>query len=524
MSKNKKNHAINAIVVIIGLTLFSKLIGFVRDALIGSTFGTGIDTDAYFMGLVITTTIFLSLGTGISTTIIPISVKIESHKNKNEILSSIINSVLLMSGIITIICFIFTPQLLNIFASGFSGEQYELTILLTRIMIPTVFFIALAYLYVGLLQAHEQYLLPAIISIPYNLLAIGFLFVGVEGYGIIGLAVVTTVGWFLQMAIQLPKVYKTTHLKYKFSLNFSNAYVKEFMTGIVSISIIAATQQIATMSDTAMISHYGQGKVTALYYSNMLFLAIVTTAVYGITAVMFPKFNKKFVEVDKSAFYTSINMVLKGIILLLTPISLGLALVSENAISIILMRGAFTIEDVRITALLLMGFAGYMVAFGIWDVLNKAFYTMGNKRVPLFISFIIIFSNIILNFILTELFGLIGIPIATSIAFYIGILFSFILFKRNDGKLDIKGLVVTGFKSILSVIFMAIAILGHHTVVKSYLNIDLLSSKIIVLFIDVFMGFVIYMLSLIILREHNIFEIIQAIKARKKEKGGQANE
>jgi putative peptidoglycan lipid II flippase len=524
MSSSKKNHAINAIVVIIGLTLFSKVIGFVRDALIGSQFGIGIDSDAYFMGLGITTTIFLSLGTGIATSIIPISVKLEGNSDKNKVLSSIINSILMISGIITLICFIFTPQLVSLFASGFIGEKYELTIFLTRIMIPTVFFIALAYLYVGLLQAHERYLLPAMISVPYNLLAIAFLFIGVKSYGIVGLAVVTTIGWFLQMAIQLPKVYQVTKLKYSFTLDFKNNYVKEFMTGIISISIIAATQQLTYLSDNTMVSHFGDGKVAALYYSNMLFIAIVTTAVYGITAVMFPKFNKKFVEVDKSAFYSSIDMVLKGIILLLAPISVGLALVGENAVSIIFMRGEFTLEDARITALLLIGFAGYMVAFGIWDVLNKAFYTMGNKRIPLFISGVIIISNIILNFIGAHFLGLIGIPLATSLAFYIGIIFSFILFKNNEGSLDIKGIIITLLKAATSVTFMAAAILSIHAVLENNMNVIQFSSRLILLITDVGIGIIVYMVSLLILKEKNIIEIIKAVKDRKKEKGGQGNE
>lgn len=524
MSKSKKSHAINAIVVIIGLTLFSKVIGFVRDALIGSTFGIGIDSDAYFMGLGITTTIFLSLGTGIATSIIPISVKLEGNKDKNKILSSIINSILVVSSIITIICFIFTPQLVSLFASGFEGQKFELAMLLTRIMIPTVFFIALAYLYVGLLQAHEQYLLPAMISVPYNLLAIAFLFIGVHSYGIIGLAIVTTIGWFLQMAIQLPKLYKATGLKYSFVLDFNNIYVKEFMTGIVSISIIAATQQLTYLSDNTMVSHFGDGKVAALYYSNMLFIAIVTTAVYGITAVMFPKFNKKFVEVDKSSFYSSIDMVLKGIILLLAPISVGLALVGENAIGIIFMRGEFTLEDAKVTALLLLGFAGYMVAFGIWDVLNKAFYTMGNKRVPLFISGVIIISNIILNLIGARLLGLIGIPLATSISFYIGVIFSFVLFKNNEGMLDFKGIAITALKAIFSVSVMAITILFIHYISKNYINMELLSSKFILLVVDVGIGVIVYMISLLILKEKNVLDIIQVLKDRKKEKGDHAHE
>ncbi|PKM94096.1 MAG: murein biosynthesis integral membrane protein MurJ [Firmicutes bacterium HGW-Firmicutes-1] len=519
MSTKRKDHAINIIMVIIGLTLFSKVIGFARDAVMGSIFGTGMESDAYLIGLGITTIIFLSLGTGIATSIIPISVKLEKSKDKNKVLSGIFNCVLLISGIITVLCFIFTPEILHVFAGGFEGEKLALTIKLTRIMIPTVFFIAVAYLYVGLLQAHEHYLLPAIISFPYNLIAIGYLIVGVNGYGIVGLAVATTIGWFLQMVIQIPKVHQVTGFKYSLQIDFKNSYVKEFLVGIVSISIIAATQQITYLSDNTMASHFGDGKVTTLYYSNMLFLAIVTTAVYGITSVMFPKFNKKFAELDKSAFFSAINSVLKGIILLLAPVSVGLALVSENAIGIILMRGEFTFEDVKMTSLLLIGYASYMIAFGIWDVLNKAFYTMGNKKVPMMISVIIIGSNYILNLLCVKKFGIVGIPIATSIAFYIGVCISCLFFKRSEGELDVIGMIIVGMKALISVFVMAITILGVNSIWNQAFQSTHILMKLVNVILDVGIGMAIYLLGLLILREKNILDFIHAFKMKKKKKG-----
>lgn len=518
MEHNKKNRAMSAIILIIGLTILSKIIGFVRDALIGSSFGTGAESDAYFMGITITTTIFLSLGSGIATTIIPISMKLQKDDNyeRNRAYSGIINWVLLISAVITALCFVFTPELLDIFAKSFSGDKLELTGLLTKIMIPTVFFICLAYLFVGILQAHEQYMLPAIISFPYNIIAIVFLFIGVKQYGIVGLSIITTIGWLLQMLMQVPRVWRVTGFSYRIGLFYDNKYVKDFLIGIITISLISATQQLAFLSDNAIATYFGEGKVSALYYSNMLFLAIVTTAVYGITAVMFPKFNKKFVDLDKTAFYKSIDSVIQGILLFMVPVSVGLAIVSKSAISIILMRGEFDIKAVEVTAVLLAGYASYMVAFGIWDVLNKAFYTMGNKRIPMLISVLIIILNIILNNILTKPLGLVGIPIATSIAFYIGVIASMLLFRYNEGLLNIKGFAITLVKTLISVALMGALIYAVNAAFP--IEGDNIFAKIIMLVADMGLGIVVYFISLVLLREKNIMEIIRNIKNKNKER------
>jgi putative peptidoglycan lipid II flippase len=516
MNNSKGKRALNIILVIICVNIGSKLLGFIRDAIIGSKFGAGISSDAYYMGLNTTTIIFLSLGSAIATTIIPIVVKIEKNKDKDKILSSIFNSVCLLSAFVGIIYMIFTPELVKLFAEGFTGEKLHLTVLLTRIMIPSILFISLAYIYVGLLQSHEHYILPTIISIPYNLLIIGYLFIGMEKYGIKGLAIVTLIGWITQMAMQIPKVHKVVGLKYTFKIDFKNTYVKEFLIGIIPIVLITATQQINVLSDNHFVSRFGDGKVTALYYASILFTALVTTVVYGITAVMFPKFNKKFVEIDKSSFYATISKVLEGIVLLLIPISVALILVSQEVISIIFMRGEFLLEDVKVTSTLLICYSTFMLAFGIWDVLNKAFYTMGKKLIPMFISISIVVLNYIMNIILVNIFGLKGIVIGTSIAFYIGIFISLITFRRIGGILDHRNIIITTIKALISVSLMAAGVIGFNMLFSGFINVDSNSIRLLMLIGDGIIGIIIYFIGLIIIREKNIVEFIQAIKNKNK--------
>ena len=519
MEKAVNKRAIGIIVVIIFFNVFSKLLGFVRDALIGSKFGAGISSDAYYMGLSITTIIFLSLGSAIATTIIPIIVKVEKDETKDtkvRVLSSIINLVVIISVTIGIIYMAFTPELISLFASGFTGEKLELTIMLTRIMIPTVLFISIAYIYVGMLQAHEHYILPTIISLPYNVLIIGYLFIGMEKYGIKGLAVVTLVGWIAQMLMQVPQILKTVNIGYRLIIDFNNSYVRDFLLGILPIILITATQQINVLSDNQFISRFGDGKVTALYFTSILFTAIVTTVVYGITAVMFPKFNKRFVEIDKTSFYKTITKVIEGIVLLLIPISVGLIIVSKDIVSIIFMRGEFLYSDVLITSSMLIFYSSFMLAFGVWDVLNKAFYTMGNKKMPMIVSVCIIVSNYILNTILIEILGISGIVIGTSISFYLGIFVSFILFNRIGGIIYYKELIITFIKSIIAAIFMAIMVVLTNILLNSIFVVDSNVMRFIVLIIEVLIGLIIYLIVLYISKENNIYEVINNLLNKRK--------
>lgn len=524
MNKKQSKLAVNIIFIIMSVSIFSKVIGFLRDAIIGGKFGSGIESDVYFSSVTNTATFFLCFGTAIAITIIPIVTKLHKEKKdvKDLVQSSIINAILIISLVIGTVYFIFTPQILSLAVKGYDSEKLKLAVDVTRIMIPSVFFISIAYLYVGLLQYHEKFILPAMISLSYNVVIIAYLFTGVKRFGVIGLAVVTLFGWFLQMAIQLPMTKKVADFKYKLKLQFNNFYVKEFLVSVFFIWIVSSTQQFTLICDNFFASHLKDGIVSDLYYANMLVVAIGTTAVSAITAVMFPKFNKKFEEEDKGAFFSSISKVMQGMTLLLLPISLGLIFIGENTISVVFLRDAFTSENVKDVTSLLAGLSSSMLAFGVWDLLNKAFYTMGNRRVPIFVCALITTINYVLNVILVKVIGMAGIGIATSLAFYVGMMCSLALFKRNGGRLHYKKIMSTFIKTVFSVTLMGIAIWLTNVLIHSLVVVDTNILRLGVIVTNLVVGVTVYGFGLLVTKEENVGELFHAIK-KKLKKGDKAH-
>ncbi len=509
---NKSKNALGTIIFIILFNVGTKFLGFYRDALLGRELGAGLGTDAYLMALSVTTLIFLSIGSGISTTMIPIIVKEKNKEDREEVINNILSFILIISLIIAIVYLIGAQLIVSIFATGFSGEKFTLTVKITRILIPTLFFINIAYLFVGILQANEKYLLPTLISIPYNLIIIVYLLIGVQKFGVIGLAVITVMGWTLQMLIQLPKIISLNQFKYKFTFNLENEKLQAFMKGILPVVFVMATNQLATISDNRFISYYGDGKLTTFYYANMLFVAIATIIVYGITAVMFPKFNKSYVE-NKEGFYNTITTVLEGVVLLLIPIGIGIALVSNELIAFIFLTEEFDIESVKLTANFLKVYGIFMVAFGIMDIMNKAYYTKNNRKTPVTITAIILTTNLFLNFVLTRLLnvGIYGVILSTAIAFYIGIVVSLILFKSDEGNVNYRSFFTTIGKAIISVTIMYITIVILQSFIYKTITVNSNSTRILFLAICGLAGMVVYFVSLIILKEKIITNFVKSI-------------
>lgn len=509
MTKKKKT-VLSTIIFIILFNVGTKFLGFYRDALIGRQLGAGSENDAYIAALSATTLIFLSIGSGISTTMIPIISKQTDKEYRKKVINNILNFVLLVSVVIALFYFVGSEFVVSVVAGGFTGDKFDLTVTLTKVLIPTIFFINIAYICVGILQSNEHFLLPTLMSIPYNLIIIIYVFFGIEYYGVYGLAIVTTIGWFLQLLMQLPTVFSLREIKYKLKIDFKNEELQIFIKGLLPVVFVMATNQLTTITDNSFVSHYGDGMVATFYYANMLFIAISTIIVYGITAVMFPKFNKSYIE-NKEGFYEIITTVLEGVVLLLIPVGVGIAIVSREFISMIFLTDNFTMDDVIITSNFLKVYGFFMVAFGIMDIMNKAYYTKDNRKVPVIISLVILISNISLNFILTRVLnvGIYGVIFATAISFYLGIIISLKLFKSDEGNINYKSFSSTLIKSIISAILMYITITFLQKFLYSIMNVEDFVSRALFLIISAGIGMVIYFGSLLILKEKNMIKNIK---------------
>jgi putative peptidoglycan lipid II flippase len=509
----KKQSTVNTIIVIIGLTFFAKAIGFIRDAKIGGILGAGVDSDAYFSALNITIIFFSNIAAGIGASLIPTIVNLINREKEeaNKKINNVINTMLLLSAIITVIGIIAAPILVNVFAKGYTGAKYALTVKITAIMMPSLIFICLTYIFVAFLQANSSFVIPSIISLPANIIMLMFMYIGFNRYGIIGLTIVTVLGWALQWIIQMPSAIKHNY-RYKFYLDFKDSDLRHFLKIIVPIIFVSAVYQINIIIDNMFSASFGDGKVTQVYYANILYAAFVTTTVLGVTSVMFPKFSKALTRDGTKDFYSQVTGVVRGLSLVLIPMGVGVAILAEPVIRLVFERGEFDSIAAGGAAQVLAVYSVAMVAYGIIDVLNKGFYALSNTKAPVITGVIIIVSNIILTIILEKI-GYIGIPIATSLAFLIGAIVQIIFFHNEENDF-IRKVLPTIIKSFIAVALMGGAVYVTKGVV-SRIDIQNISIKYsAIIFTSMAVGIVVYGVSLLILKEEILCSYISSFTSK----------
>ncbi len=515
MSKNGKRTVITILMIII-INLATKLLGFVRDVYLGQVFASTPELPTYFVSLNLSTLSFLSLGSAIVVTTIPLIINLRGSENRDKILSGVFTYLLLFSFIVVTVYCVFSGYIIEFFARDLPAglEVYAASNL--RILSVTMIYIVITYFNIALLQSNEEYRIPAMISIPYNLLIIVFLFFIGNSKGITPLVIVTMLGWFLQMLLTIPKTIRFAEFKFKPTLKNTDGLVFSTLIGLIPIVLVYLTTQAnISIANSFLVS--SPEDVTVYYYGQMMFAAIGTILVYAIGAVMLPKFSIAINE-NRQEFFNAVSQVGQSVIVLMLPITICLLLFSQPLVEIFLLRGSFSIEIAQKTANMLKILSLYLIAYGFLDILNRGYFTLGDKKTPVIGTISILTSSLFFNYVFINILdlNLYFVGLSTVISYFIGVAVSSILFSKKYGNLGVKNILKSFIKALVAGICMIIVQLTLHMLFgKSLSEINVLY-KILVLGIEGLSVVIVYVGVLVLLKEKNLYEFI--IRLRNKNK------
>jgi len=409
MKKNKNKNTLNAVIIVLVLTLATKLLGFIRDAFIGSHFATGIKADAYMMAQRLTVLIFMAVGTAITVSIVPIITRYYSQgesERANQFVNKVLTFFLMLTIGVSIVAVIFAEQITTFIASGYSGERLELTINFVKILFPSIIFIFSAYAIRAVLQSKEHFIGYSVMSVPFNIFIIGYLVFFVERFDIYGLIVSILIAWVFQFFVQLPF---TTKDKIKYRLNFrmiGDKDMKEFFILFFPAALSGLIYVINTIIDSSFASHLAKGHVAALGYGAQMYGAIAQTLIYSISAVLFPKLVGNFSQKSFDEFKEDAKNIINNIFYLILPALFGCVALSRPFVELTFMRKNFTVESADLTQAAFVFFSIGFIGFALQEIISKIFFSIKNTIIPTIVAVLSVGLNYILNSILIETMGM----------------------------------------------------------------------------------------------------------------------
>ncbi len=424
--------------IVSAMTMVSRVLGLVRDAIIFHFFPAGGMLDAFFVAFRIPNLLRRMVAEGaFSLAFIPVLAEYKESRSKED-LQNLLNHVagtlsLVLFGI-TIIGMVAAPLLAMMFAPGFvfgegqqDGSQADLTAQLLVITFPYIFLIALSAFVSAILNTFQKFAVPAFTPVLLNVAMISSV-IWLAPYfdqPVEALAWGVIVGGVLQLAFQIPALMKLGLLP---KPNFRRGHdgVKKIMKLMVPALLGSSVAQINILINTAIASLLAAGSISWLYASDRfveLPLAIIGVA---IGVVILPKLSGDHVNAKAKAFSETLDWGVRLGLLIAMPAMVGLMLLAKPILATVLTNGVNNWNLVEMSSLSLMTYSFGLPAFILVKVLAPGFYSRQNTRTPVRIGMFAVLSNIILSIMIVypwvkmDMIGPhAGLALSTALAGYI---------------------------------------------------------------------------------------------------------
>ncbi|WP_367112711.1 murein biosynthesis integral membrane protein MurJ [uncultured Clostridium sp.] len=499
MNSRKIGRAVSSVVV---FTLIAKLLGFFREVLLSYFFGASGISDAYLISQNIPGTIFQFVGTGLTTCFIPVFFRVHNKEGKEKadiFTNTLISIVLFFSTAVIALIWAFTPQVVKVFASGFSGNTLWYAVWFTRIGVLSLYFSTIIYIYNSYLQANKIFGPTAFAAIPNSLCIMASIALGAK-LNIWLLPVGSCLAVGVQMLFLVIPVHKLK-FRLRLNLNWKDKYVKQFFELIVPVILGVSVNQVNTLVDRTVASQVAVGGISALTYANSLIMFVQGGLVDPINTVFYPQITESVASNDNAGARRAVEKVLNYVLTLLIPITAGFIVFRHLITDSLFGRGAFDTTASAMTSEALCFYAVGICFIGIREMLSRFYYAHSNTRIPMRNSIIGVVINITMNLLLSRFWGIAGLAIATSISAAVT---AILLWGECDKHLHC-GSIIISIKDLLKTTFSAaVAIVAAYFVIQ-HLNLANLLELIIAVLISVLvycvMGFAIRIELFVVAKE-----------------------
>jgi len=418
---------LRALATVSGMTLLSRILGFVRDFVIARAFGAGLATDAFFVAFKLPNLLRRMFAEGaFSQAFVPILGEYKNKRSADDTRTLVDHVASLLSMAlfaITAIGIAAAPLLVWVSAPGFSADadKFELTVTLTRITFPYIFFMSLVALSGGLLNSWSRFALPAFTPVLLNISFIAMALFAAPYFDppVLALAWAVFIGGLLQMAIQIPALKKIAMLP-RPTLNWRAAWadpgVRRIATLMGPALIGVSVSQVSLLINTIFASFLATGSVSWLYYADRLmeFPSGMLGAALG--TILLPSLSRYHASENHVEYSKLLDWGLRLTLLLAAPAAVGLAILAVPLIATLFFHGAFAAEDVFRTREALVAYTVGLTGLILVKVLAPGFYARQNVKTPVRIALISLAATQLMNLAFIGWIGHAGLALSIGLA------------------------------------------------------------------------------------------------------------
>jgi putative peptidoglycan lipid II flippase len=439
--------------------------GLVRDMVLARFFGSGVSADAFFVAFRIPNLLRRLFAEGsLTIAFIPVFTEYLTQKGRKEafdVARTILTLLALVLSVSALLGVLLSPWIVRIQAFGFggSGDRYELTVLLTRITFPYIFFISLVAFFMGVLNSLRHFGAPAAAPIFLNVGIIGaaYLISPHCPQPIVGIALGVLIGGILQVGLQIPWVLKEG-LKIFPLWQPDHPAVRRIGLLMLPAIVGSAVYQFNQFMGTLLASFLPQGSVSWLYYADRLVQFPLGIFAIAISTAALPSLSAQAAMQDLDEFQDTLSYSLRLVFFVTLPCVIGLIVLGKPIIRIFFERGAFDSQSTIMTNKALFFYSVGLWAFSGIRVMVSAFYALQDTKTPVKVAIVAAVANLVFSLAFMGPLKHGGLALALSLASSLQFCLLVFFFKRKVPIGKLRAVLVSVSKSILAAASMGVGI------------------------------------------------------------------
>lgn len=446
------------------LTLFSRILGLIREMTKAKFLGTSAFSDAFGIAFMIPN-LFRRLfaENSISVAFIPTfktyledSDSPQGKKSTQDFINATFTLVSFLTAVFVILGIIFTPLILKIFYSTQDIQAMNEAVILTRIMFPYLFVISVAAFFQGILNGLKIFSPSGFTPILFNLIVIlaTYILSPYTENPARAMSIGVISGGTIQALFQLPFV-----LKNKWKINFTslkNAFTNPGTKKVIALvgpTILGmAGYQLNDIVSSALATRAGEGVVSSLQYSLRLQELILGICAVTIGTVILPDLTSYAKKQLWSSFNSMLSTSIKIMTFISIPITFYALVMGREIITLVFASGMFNENSIKMTVEVFNFHIIGLFFIAINRIVSQSFYAQQNTKLPTIAGLINFAVNIILALCLVKFFGGKGIALALTLASCVNTICLFAFMKKTknlDLKMIVKSTVFYAFKMII---------------------------------------------------------------------------
>jgi putative peptidoglycan lipid II flippase len=414
---------LKALAAVSSMTLISRILGFVRDAVIARIFGAGMMTDAFFVAFKIPNLLRRMFAEGaFSQAFVPILAEYKNrlgHDATKTLVDQVATALTLVLVVVALLGIFGAPWVAYISAPGFraDGEKFDLTVTLLRITFPYIIFISLVALAAGILNTHSKFSVPAFAPVLLNvaMISAALWIAPFVDPPVLALGWGVALGGVLQLAWMLPHLKKLGLLP-RPTARFNDPGVRRVARLMAPAMLGVSVAQISLLINTIFASFLATGSVSWLYYADRLMEFPSGMLGVALGTILLPSLAKHYADDSPAEYSKLLDWGLRLTLLLALPSAAALAVLGVPLITTLFHYGAFTALDVSMTQRALLAYSLGLLGLILVKVLAPGFYARQNIKTPVKVALFTLAATQLMNLAFYKPFGHAGLALSIGLA------------------------------------------------------------------------------------------------------------